>query len=108
MGSTVPSADYQSTIGARLAYRERVAGKEPGDPAKAAQAIMRIAYEEHPPLRLPLGRDAFQLARQVDHANLAETERWEQLITSTDYEDHEEDPLAPGMGFPPASQDTTT
>jgi len=69
---------------------------------------MRIAYEEHPPLRLPLGRGAFQLARQVDHANLAETERWEQLITSTDYEDHEEDPLAPGMGFPPASQDTTT
>src|SRR5258708_6160178 len=60
---------------------------EPGGPAKAAQAIIAIVNEEQPPLRLLLGRDAVQLARQIDQADLAEIDRWEPLSTSTDYED---------------------
>ena len=33
-------------------------GKQPGDPAKAAQAIIEAVESENPPLRLPLGEDA--------------------------------------------------
>ena len=62
------------------------AGHEPGDPAKAAQAIIAVVKEEHPPLRLLLGRDGVQLARHIDQADLAEIERWEHLSTSTDFE----------------------
>jgi NAD(P)-dependent dehydrogenase (short-subunit alcohol dehydrogenase family) len=107
MTHTEPSEDYQSIIGARLAYRERAAGKEPGDPAKAAQAIITIVNEEQPPLRLPLGKDALQTVRLVDQAKLVETDRWEKLIASTDFDDVKGDPLAHGIGLPQSSQGTT-
>jgi NAD(P)-dependent dehydrogenase (short-subunit alcohol dehydrogenase family) len=87
MNYTTPSEDYQNTISARLEYRDRVVGKEPGDPAKAAQAIITIVNEENPPLRLPLGKDAVRTARQVDQAKLAETDRWEKLSSSTGFDD---------------------
>jgi NAD(P)-dependent dehydrogenase (short-subunit alcohol dehydrogenase family) len=48
--------DYQATAGA---FRERmraVDGKQEGDPTKAAQAIVRMAQLENPPLRMPLGK----------------------------------------------------
>lgn len=52
-------ADYEPTAGAqRKAFREG-AGKEPGDPQRAAVAIVDIAHDSHPPLRLPLGNYAY-------------------------------------------------
>ena len=86
MTYTEPSEDYRSTIGFIREYRKR-SGREPGDPAKAAQAIIAIVNEDNPPLRLLLGRDAVQLARQIDQARLAETDRWEALSSSTDFDD---------------------
>jgi NAD(P)-dependent dehydrogenase (short-subunit alcohol dehydrogenase family) len=82
---TSPSVDYQPTVGQVLSFFGQIAGHEPGDPAKAAQAIIAIVNEEHPPRRLLLGSDAVHLARQLDRADLAEIERWEQLSTSTDF-----------------------
>jgi NAD(P)-dependent dehydrogenase (short-subunit alcohol dehydrogenase family) len=54
-------------------YREG-AGQEPGDPDKAAQAILKIAGQDDPPLHLLLGADAIgywrgkqqSMAREVD------------------------------------------
>jgi NAD(P)-dependent dehydrogenase (short-subunit alcohol dehydrogenase family) len=83
---TPPSADYQGTVGRLEDFFHEIAGHEPGDPAKAAQAIITVVNSEHPPLRLLLGRDAVQLARKLDQADLAEIDRWQWLSTSTDYE----------------------
>jgi NAD(P)-dependent dehydrogenase (short-subunit alcohol dehydrogenase family) len=83
---TPPSADYQSAVGQVVSTIKQRVGHEPGDPAKAAQVIIAVVNEEHPPLRLLLGRDAVELAGQLDQADLAEIERWEQLSTSTDFE----------------------
>jgi NAD(P)-dependent dehydrogenase (short-subunit alcohol dehydrogenase family) len=83
---TPPSADYQGTVGQVEDFFHEFAGHEPGDPAKAAQVIITVVNAEYPPLRLLLGRDAVQLARRIDQADLAEIDRWEQLSTSTDYE----------------------
>jgi NAD(P)-dependent dehydrogenase (short-subunit alcohol dehydrogenase family) len=80
----LPSADYISTVGRVEDLLHQVAGHEPGDPDKAAQAIITIADAKHPPLRLLLGRDAVRLARQIDRADLVEINRWEQLSASTD------------------------
>jgi NAD(P)-dependent dehydrogenase (short-subunit alcohol dehydrogenase family) len=33
-------------------------GKQPGDPRKLAQAVIKVVESENPPLRLPLGEDA--------------------------------------------------
>jgi NAD(P)-dependent dehydrogenase (short-subunit alcohol dehydrogenase family) len=82
---TPPSADYQSVVGQVVSGITQGVGHEPGDPAKAAQAIIAIVNAERPPLRLLLGSDAVQVARQFDQADLAEIERWEQLSTSTDF-----------------------
>jgi NAD(P)-dependent dehydrogenase (short-subunit alcohol dehydrogenase family) len=80
-----PSADYQGTVGQVENFFHEIAGREPGDPVKAAQAIITVVNEQHPPLRLLLGSDAVQVARHIDQADLAEIERWEQLSTSTDF-----------------------
>jgi NAD(P)-dependent dehydrogenase (short-subunit alcohol dehydrogenase family) len=86
MRETPPSADYRGTVGPVIDFFHQMAGHEPGDPAKAAQAIIAIVNMEHPPLRLLLGSDAVRLARQTDQADLAEIDRWQQLSVSTDFE----------------------
>jgi NAD(P)-dependent dehydrogenase (short-subunit alcohol dehydrogenase family) len=51
--------DYADTAGAnRIGSREQ-AGKEPGDPARAAIAIVDVAHDANPPKRLPLGNYAY-------------------------------------------------
>lgn len=51
--------DYADTAGAqRTSFRENV-GKEPGDPARAAKAIVDVAHDAAPPKRLPLGNFAY-------------------------------------------------
>ena len=65
-------------------------GKQPGDPRRAATAIVELAGHPKPPLRLPLGADAVKALR----ANLARTaatvDAWHQLAESTDFPDEPE------------------
>jgi NAD(P)-dependent dehydrogenase (short-subunit alcohol dehydrogenase family) len=49
---------YEATVGATRKYVADSAGKQPGDPVKAAQAIIASVLAETAPLRLPLGPDA--------------------------------------------------
>src|SRR5258708_20223379 len=105
MSITEPSEDYRSILEDRLEYHHQ-AGNEPGDPAKAAQAIITIVNEANPPLRLLLGKGAVQLARWIDQAKLAETDRWEKLSSSTDFDDSEENHWT-HVGSPQSNQETT-
>jgi NAD(P)-dependent dehydrogenase (short-subunit alcohol dehydrogenase family) len=52
-------ADYAPTAGAQRTTFRDGAGHEPGDPARAAVAIVDVAHDETPPLRLPLGSIAY-------------------------------------------------
>ncbi len=104
MSITEPSEDYRSIIEGHLDYHNQ-AGNEPGDPAKAAQAIITIVNEANPPLRLLLGKDAVLIAQRVDQTKLAETERWEKLSSSTDFDDSEENRWT-HIGLPQSSQET--
>jgi hypothetical protein len=67
---------------------------------------MTIVNEVNPPLRLLLGKDAVLLARRIDQAKLAETERWEKLNSSTNFDDSEVYRWT-HLGLPQASQETT-
>ncbi|WP_420365553.1 oxidoreductase [Curtobacterium sp. L3-7] len=51
--------DYASTAGANRQASRQGAGQEPGDPAKAAVAIVDVAHDANPPQRLPLGNIAY-------------------------------------------------
>lgn len=52
-------ADYAATAGAQRAGFRETAGKEAGDPVKAAVVIVDVAHDANPPHRLPLGNYAY-------------------------------------------------
>ncbi|MEU6750045.1 oxidoreductase [Spirillospora sp. NPDC046719] len=62
---------------------ERLDGAQPGDPRRAAHAIVQAVAADDPPVRLPLGRDAVQAVRgklaDVGH----ELDAWEETARST-------------------------
>jgi len=75
---------YAGTTAAKV--RENVArhhGKQPGDPAKAAQAILTVLDSPQPPLRLALGADAVQMVRGKHEGVLKLLAEWESLSAST-------------------------
>ncbi|MFF2090578.1 oxidoreductase [Paenibacillus sp. NPDC058174] len=86
-----PAEAYKASVGQLIDLARERTGKENGDPAKAAQAIISITNEQQPPLRLLLGSDALAIARAVDQERLGETERWAALSVSTDFETKELD-----------------
>ena len=61
-------------------------GKQPGDPRKAARAIIKAVEAENPPLRLPLGEDSIT-AIEGKLANVREeVARWREVGAATSYE----------------------
>ena len=54
--------DYAATAGKRRQETRARSGKQPGDPARAAEAIIAAVEAEDPPLRLLLGAPALKLA----------------------------------------------
>lgn len=78
-------ADYDAVVGAAARRQRDYNGRQPGDPARAAQVILAVATMEAPPLRLALGSDAVASIGAADAARLAELERWRSLSQSTDF-----------------------
>lgn len=76
--------EYDAVVGAAARMQRDYHGRQPGDPARAAKAILKLAAMPHPPLRLPLGSDALAAIAKADHAKLAELEQWRELSASTD------------------------
>ncbi|GAA4903417.1 short-subunit dehydrogenase [Actinomycetospora succinea] len=60
-------------------------GTQPGDPERAAQVVVDVADLADPPLRLPLGPNAFENVRQTFRARLEETDAVEALGSDTDF-----------------------
>src|SRR5256886_13705769 len=62
---TEPSvADYAGSRADQLKWWQAQSGRQPGDPAKLARALIAIASEEQPPRRFIAGADAIGLAEQ--------------------------------------------
>ncbi|MER7248050.1 oxidoreductase [Kribbella sp. NPDC000426] len=78
--------DYDSTVGQMNRYRLETDGKQPGDPAKAAEAILHVANLDNPPLRLLLGKDALTHADRASNSRAEEAAAWSHLTTSTDFD----------------------
>jgi len=78
-------ADYDAVVGATARRQRDYNGRQPGDPARAAQVILAVAAMEAPPLRLALGSDAVASIGGADTARMAELERWRPLSISTDF-----------------------
>jgi NAD(P)-dependent dehydrogenase (short-subunit alcohol dehydrogenase family) len=77
--------DYAETVGAIHAMRDQTDGAQPGDPARAADILVRVVGDDDPPRRLLLGSDAVKAARAGGEQRAEELERWAGLSASADY-----------------------
>jgi NAD(P)-dependent dehydrogenase (short-subunit alcohol dehydrogenase family) len=76
--------DYAETAGKRRKEVDTAHGTQPGDPARAAQAIITAVEADEPPALLMLGPDALKAIRGVFDAQLAELTEWENTSIGTD------------------------
>jgi NAD(P)-dependent dehydrogenase (short-subunit alcohol dehydrogenase family) len=72
-------ADYEGTSGVNRDAIAKRHGRQAGDPARAARAIIAATRVERPPLHLPLGAYAYERARGKLAALAAELDAWEAL-----------------------------
>lgn len=75
--------DYDGVMDPIRTARQAKSGRQPGDPAKAAQALLQLVNAPAPPTRLFLGDDALELVGQKLEAMTAEIAAWETLSRST-------------------------
>lgn len=76
--------DYDALFGPISQARKEKSGKQPGDPVKAAHAMLALIDSQNPPTHLLLGSDALSLVRQKLAVLGKEIEQWEKLTRSTD------------------------
>jgi NAD(P)-dependent dehydrogenase (short-subunit alcohol dehydrogenase family) len=76
--------DYADTAGKRRKEHDTGHGTQPGDPGKAANAIIAAVESDEPPAFLLLGNDALSTYRRLAAARLDMIKAWEHLTTSTD------------------------
>ena len=77
--------DYDAVMDPIRAARQAKSGNQPGDPYKAAQALLAIVDAETPPVRLFLGEDALGVVHQKLDAMKAEIAAWDALSRSTSF-----------------------
>jgi NAD(P)-dependent dehydrogenase (short-subunit alcohol dehydrogenase family) len=81
--ASAPLPDYAGTVGRTRQMIEDSAGTQPGDPAKAATAILAALDAPSTPLRLPLGDDAVDAILSHLDSTRADIRTWEKLARDT-------------------------
>ncbi|QVQ28493.1 oxidoreductase [Achromobacter deleyi] len=76
--------DYDSLFDPIRKGREEKSGRQLGNPAKAARAMLSIIESDEPPSHLLLGSDALGLVREKLSSLSAELDAWEAVTRSTD------------------------
>ncbi|WP_130811132.1 SDR family NAD(P)-dependent oxidoreductase [Olsenella sp. Marseille-P4559] len=78
-------ADYADTAGASRKYLNDNPHNQPGDPAKAGEAVYLAASLGEPPHVLVLGKGMIDAASKTLDGRKAEIARWRDISESTDY-----------------------
>jgi len=81
-----PIEDYDERRAQQMQFWKAANGQQSGDPAKLAQALVKIANEEHPPLRFIAGADAISTAGQVVSTLQQQLNAYRELSSSLDYD----------------------
>jgi hypothetical protein len=79
--------DYDSLFDPLRATREAGSGRQLGNPALAAAALLRVIDAPDPPVHLLLGSDALRLVSAGRAAVEEDFRTWESLSRSTDFPD---------------------
>lgn len=78
---------YNDTSGQLIKYINGYTGTQPGDPAKAAKAIIKAVNSENPPLRLALGKTALEAIRKKISQLEKNYDEWEQVSMDTSFDE---------------------
>ncbi len=79
--------DYAETVGKMRAFATQVNKKQPGNPVKLAEAFVKLAAAENPPLHLPLGKDTLERYRYKTSEFEKDIDNWYDVIAGTDHDD---------------------
>ena len=82
--SPVTIDDYAETAGKNRSDIRGYSGQQPGDPTKAAEAIVRAVEADEPPLHLLLGVGALRGARGKLEALRKDFDAWEETTVGAD------------------------
>jgi NAD(P)-dependent dehydrogenase (short-subunit alcohol dehydrogenase family) len=88
--SSEPISDYADSVGMVREQLEQLDGHQPGDPERAARAIVEAVEAPDPPRRLPLGTMALDHIRAKLRGQLEELEAWAELSASSDFPPQEQ------------------
>lgn len=87
MTRAAPMPEYDEILAARRdAHSGAYARTQPGDPRKAAAALLQVLDSEEPPLRLLLGAAAADLAPATYRRRLAEWQAWDAVARGADFD----------------------
>jgi len=83
--TTVKIEDYAATAHKNMADIRGYSGNQPGDPEKAAQAMIMVTEIDNPPLRLLLGAAALKGARLKLEELKQDIETWAAVAEGADF-----------------------
>jgi NAD(P)-dependent dehydrogenase (short-subunit alcohol dehydrogenase family) len=78
-----PIEAYAEARASQEQHQHQINGNQPNDPEKAAEALIRIAGEENPPVHLFLGPDAYEMVGVKNDIVKQELATWKELTLST-------------------------
>jgi hypothetical protein len=79
-------ADYAETpVGAMRDFAASHNHQQPGDPARFAKAMIKLAHSNNPPLRMPFGSDTVAAIEKKNASVAEELAAWRELAVSTDF-----------------------
>ncbi|WP_411136653.1 oxidoreductase [Streptomyces sp. C10] len=79
--------DYDELFDPIREARQKASGNQLGNPAKAGEAVVRIASADQPPAHLVLGSDALRLVTTARTAVDEDIRAWETLSRTTDFDE---------------------
>jgi hypothetical protein len=77
--------DYTETVGKRLQASKTMSGSQPGDPVRAAEAMIALTQQPNPPPHLVLGKLGFEAVTKYLREQLQQIEAQRETAIGTDY-----------------------
>jgi NAD(P)-dependent dehydrogenase (short-subunit alcohol dehydrogenase family) len=80
-----PIEDYAESVHARTTMISAIDGNQPGDPKRAAKAVIDLVRSDNPPLQLLLGRIVLDSYREKLETIRKSLDEWEEATLATDF-----------------------
>jgi NADP-dependent 3-hydroxy acid dehydrogenase YdfG len=77
--------EYDNILKTMRLYTTNIDGKQPGDPVRAAKAMIKLVAMENPPMRIPFGQMALDRINLKINNFVKDMQTFENIIKETDF-----------------------